>query len=201
MSVGDRLARGDKSAQFAASGNSVDAPIELHNVAAEEPQDLSSTITVIDRRNSYDSKPVPKKELKYPEKSYEPLSTVLDRILIKRIPDDPNFEVLEDGSMRDKRTGFVIPATYRQHSRLGIVLATGQFAILGGVKVPMSDIVRPGYRVTFGDYTSEVFKLSEAKTEELCDAVHMNYDSDPDGLRIVRIQDVRTVEVPCKTQD
>jgi hypothetical protein len=56
--------------------------------------------------------------------------------------------------------------------------------------------------VVFGDYTSEVFKLSEEKTRELCDAVEMNYEADPEGLRIVRVQDLRTVEFPiCKTQN
>jgi hypothetical protein len=70
------------------------------------------------------------------------------------------------------------------------------------MRVPMFDIVYPGCRVVFGDYTSEVFKLSEEKTRELCDAVEMNYEADPEGLRIVRVQDLRTVEFPiCKTQN
>ena len=199
---GDKLASGQRTAQFSTGGSAVDEPVELLNVAPEEEQDLTKGITVIDRRSQYNSEPVKKAEPKFPEKEYGMLSTVLDRVLIKRVPDDPNFELLEDGSMRDKRTGFLIPASYRQHSRLGIVLATSKFAILGGMRVPMFDIVYPGCRVVFGDYTSEVFKLSEEKTRELCDAVEMNYEADPEGLRIVRVQDLRTVEFPiCKTQN
>jgi hypothetical protein len=48
--------------------------------------------------------------------------------------------------------------------------------------------------VTYGDYNSEVFLMDEAKVQQLCDAVQMNYEEDPEGLRVVRVQDVRGVE-------
>jgi hypothetical protein len=36
--------------------------------------------------------------------------------------------------------------------------------------------------------------MDEAKVQQLCDAVQMNYEEDPEGLRVVRVQDVRGVE-------
>lgn len=150
------------------------------------------------------AKPVAQKPKKFADKNYADPHTLLDRILVKRIPDDPEkFEILEDGSLRDKKTGFVIPYAYRQHNNIGIVLATGQFVILGMVKIPMSEVVQVGDRVTFGDYNSEVFKMSEDKTRKMCDAVQMNYEEDPEGLRVVRVQDVRVVErpLPAETND
>ena len=148
---GDLLARGGKSAQFSAAGGSaVNDPIELHNVAKEE-EDLTSGITVIDRRSRFDSEPVKKAEPKFPEKQYEAFKPILDRVLIKRVAEDKNMELMEDGSMRDKRTGFIIPAKYRQHSNVGVVLAVGDFVVIGGVKTNLSDIIKPGYRVLFGE--------------------------------------------------
>ena len=62
----------------------------------------------------------------------------------------------------------------------------------------MRHIVRPGDRVTFGDYNSEVYKQPVEKTQKMCDAVQMNYEADEEGLRVVRVQDIRTVERPKK---
>ena len=54
-SGGDVLARGARSAQFSAGGSAVNDPVELHNVAPEEPEQpkLGDGITVIDRRPNY----------------------------------------------------------------------------------------------------------------------------------------------------
>ena len=138
---------------------------------------------------------------KYSEKKYTEPRPVLDRILIKTINDDPNLELLEDGSVRDKRTGFIVPPQYRQHSNMGIVLSIGDFVIMGGVKTPLSDFIQPGDKVKFGDYNSEVFFLSDAATEKLCDAIQMDFFSDPEGLRIVRVQDVRVIQHPKEDSD
>lgn len=113
-----------------------------------------------------------------------------------RVPLDENHEVLEDGSVRDKRTQFIVPAQYRQHSNTGIVLAVGNFVIMGGTRVELDEIVRPGDRVTFGDYNSEMFPMPKDKVLALCDALKVNYFEDPQGLRIVRVQDVRGIETP-----
>ena len=96
---------------------------------------LTNGVTVIDRRSSFNNpQPIKEVEKKYGEKQYNAPSTILDRILVKRIPEDPNFERLEDGSLRDRRTGFVIPSAYRQHNNIGIVLVVGQFVVLGGAQ-------------------------------------------------------------------
>jgi autonomous glycyl radical cofactor GrcA len=62
----------------------------------------------------------------------------------------------------------------------------------------MEELIRPGYKVVYGDYNSEVFPLDKKKAEALCDAIKVNYVDDQQGLRIVRVQDVRTVEVPIQ---
>jgi co-chaperonin GroES (HSP10) len=193
---GDVLARGGRSAQFSTGGSAVDEAVELKNVAPEEEQDLTNGVKVIDRRSAYNSEPVKKAEPKFPEKEYVGFSPILDRVLVKRVPEDKNFEMLEDGSMRDKRSGFVIPGKYRQHSCTGIVLAAGPFVIIGGIKIPMEQVVRPGDRVVWGDYNSEIVKLPPERVQEMCDAVQMNYEADDDGVRIVRVQDIRHREVP-----
>jgi co-chaperonin GroES (HSP10) len=158
----------------------------------------ATPITVIDRRLSFLPDAVSVEEVKpeFEEKEYESFKPILDRVLVKRIADDPNLEQLSDGSMRDKRTGFIIPAKYRQHSNIGIVLAVGDFVVIGNVKTPMRELVRPGDRVRYGDYNSEVFHMPEYKIKELCDAVRMNYVTDEEGLRIVRVQDIRGIERP-----
>ena len=65
----------------------------------------------------------------------------------------------------------------------------------------MNDVVQVGDRVTFGDYNSEVFKQGDEKTQKLCDAVQMNYEADPEGLRVVRVQDIRVIERPLPAED
>ena len=61
--------------------------------------------------------------------------------------------------------------------------------------------VRVGDRVTYGDYNSEVFIMDENKVQELCDAVQMNYEPDPEGIRVVRVQDVRGFEREVPNMD
>jgi len=52
--------------------------------------------------------------------------------------------------------------------------------------------------VIYGDYNSECFPMDKNKVEALCDSLGVNYVDDQQGLRIVRVQDVRTVEKPVK---
>ena len=118
----------------------------------------------------------------------------MNRILIKRCAESSDMKMLPDGSVLNTKTGLVVAAKYRQHSNIGIVLAAGKFVILGGQRIPMEEAVRVGDRVTYGDYNSEVFLMDENKVKELCDAVQMNYEEDAEGLRVVRVQDVRGVE-------
>jgi co-chaperonin GroES (HSP10) len=209
-SGGDVLARGGKSAQFAAGSSRVDDPIQFNkSVALEEApikDDLGNLVSVIDRRPNYLSEPVDIKvvkleEEKYPEKKYGHFSPILDRILVKRCPEDKDMELLEDGSVRNKKNGLIIAAKYRQHSNVGIVLATGAFVVIGNVRVPMEEVVRIGDRVTYGDYNSEVFPMKEDKVRELCDKVQMNYFPDDTGVRVVRVQDVRGIEREVKSNE
>jgi co-chaperonin GroES (HSP10) len=228
---GDVLARGARSAQFAAGGSELSdfeydlrtrqdivgvkyglSPAEIESyilrLDAGERLDLKTTalseelgagIEVIDRRRSYATEvatitgaPVAPK--KYPEKKYSSFTPILDRILVKRCAEGEDMKIMEDGSVLNTKTGLVIAAKYRQHSNIGIVLATGQFVIIGGQRIAMSEVVRLGDRVTYGDYNSEVFHMDEVKVQELCDSVQMNYEADVEGLRVVRVQDVRGVE-------
>lgn len=197
---GDVLARGGRTAQFSTGGSAVNDEIVLHNVAEEEPQELTSGITVIDRRSRFDSEPVKKAEPKFPEKQYEPFKPILDRILIKRTAEDKNMEMLEDGSMRDKRTGFIIPAKYRQHSNIGVVLAVGDFVVMGGVKTHLSDIVKPGYRVLFGEYNAEKLKIPDEQVQAMCDAIGVEFEASED-LDVVRVQDIRGVYKPVEVSN
>ena len=194
--TGDTLARGGKSAQFSTGGSKVNEPVELKNVAPEA-ETLGSGITVIDKRSRFDSEPVKVAEPKFPEKQYGNFTPILDRVLIKRVSDDKNMEKMEDGSLRNKSTGFIIPAKYRQHSNVGVVLAVGDFVVMGGVKTTLSDIIKPGYRVLFGEYNCEKLKVPDEQVEAMCDAVGIEFEASED-LDVVRIQDCRGIYKPVE---
>jgi len=175
---------------------------ERIDISPVHEQSLTDGIEVIDRRsvflNQEEVKAVEKPAPKFKEKTYTKPTTLLDRVLIKRIVDDPDLELLQDGTVRSKKTGFIIPQAYRQHNNVGIVLAVGQFVIMGGLRIPMEELVKPGDKVKYGDYNSEVFVQDESVTREMCDAVGMNYEEDPEGLRVVRVQDIRTIQRPVE---
>ena len=194
--TGDTLARGGKSAQFSTGGSKVNEPVELKNVAPEA-ETLGSGITVIDKRSRFDSEPVKVAEPKFPEKQYGNFTPILDRVLIKRVSDDKNMEKMEDGSLRNKSTGFIIPAKYRQHSNVGVVLAVGDFVVMGGVKTTLSDIIKPGYRVLFGEYNCEKLKVPDEQVEAMCDAIGIEFEASED-LDVVRIQDCRGIYKPVE---
>ena len=195
---GDALARGAKSAQFAGAGAGVDEEIIINPsvLAPEEP-----SLTVIDRRpnymdNVFSEPKVVEQEKEFADKEYAPMSPILDRVLVMRVASNPDEEILEDGSVRNKRTGFIVPQKYRQHTNNGVVLAVGQFVVMGGVKTPLSDIVKPGDKVFYGDYNSELFPMDEQKIRSMCKALEVNYEHSEEGLRLVRVQDIRGIERP-----
>jgi co-chaperonin GroES (HSP10) len=173
---------------------------DLTPVALQDTQELFS---IADHRRDYSENPavVQEKPKKFPEPAYEPLQTLMDRILVMVISDDPNVELLEDGSTRDKRTGLISTSKYRQHSNVGIVLLAGQWVVVSGTKTLMSDILKPGDKVMYGDYGSEKVPMSDEKAEVLCDSIGVNYEKTEQGLRVVRVQDVRTVERRIKSED
>jgi co-chaperonin GroES (HSP10) len=230
---GDVLARGNRTAQFAAGGSDMsdfeydlrtrkeivadkyglsEAEIAAYEVrldagerialaSVETQKELGLDLVVIDRRPTFmgqdtEVKAAPLPELKYPEKTYGEFRPILDRILIKRCAENKDMELLEDGSIKNKKTGLITAAKFRQHSNVGVVLATGRFVILGGQRIDMGEVVRVGSRVTYGDYNSEILIMSEPRIQVLCDAISFNYFKDDDGLRVVRVQDVRGVEDP-----
>jgi hypothetical protein len=171
---------------------------DLTSTELQEGMDVGFAVT--DHRQNYLSEPltpaaaVAAAARNFPEPEYEPVQTLMDRILVMVVSDDPNVELLEDGSTRDKSTGLIQTARYRQHSNVGIVLLAGQWVVMGGVKIPMSEIVTPGSKVVFGDYGSEKFPLNDKKAKALCDSLGVNYEKTEQGMRIVRVQDIRTVE-------
>jgi co-chaperonin GroES (HSP10) len=193
---GDALARGARSAQFSTGGASLDDEVIINPsiVAPEEP-----TLQVIDRRRYLDGvlpqdEVVEPEKLEFPESQFDTFSPILDRVLVMRVSTDKDIEILSDGSARNKRTGVIIPGQYRQHSNTGIVLAAGDAVIRGTTLSPMELFVRIGDRVTYGDYNSELFPMEEEKIKEICRAHKVNYEHHDEGLRVVRVQDIRGVE-------
>jgi co-chaperonin GroES (HSP10) len=234
---GDVLARGNRTAQFAAGGSDMsdfeydlrtrkeivadkyglseaeiaayearlDAGEHIALASVETQMELGLDLVVVDRRPTFmgqdtEVKAAPLPELKYPEKTYGEFRPILDRILIKRCAENKDMELLEDGSIKNKKTGLITAAKYRQHSNVGVVLATGRFVILGGQRIDMHEVVRVGDRVTYGDYNSEILIMSKERVIALCDAISFNYFDDDDGLRVVRVQDVRGVEHEVPTE-
>lgn len=199
---GDKLARGGKTAQFAGGHSSVDDEVVINpSVLAQDTEEMPDKqevgVTVVDKRRSYidrlgEKQEEVKKEIKeFPDYEYSPLNPILDRILVMRVVDE-NVEILEDGSARDKKTGFIIPAAYRQHTNEGVVLAVGSGVVIGGVYIPVDDIFQKGDRVFFGEYNAEMFPMKIEEIKALCREAKVNYMDDGTGaLRLVRIQDVR----------
>lgn len=180
---------------------------DLLSVADRE--ELSSIpLNVVDKRHSYldASHPLAKdskaavKPRKFAEKEYESPVCLLDRVLVYRITDDPDIELLEDGTQRRKSTGFIIPPEYRQHSNVGIVIAVGEVVVLGGVTFDLGRFVKVGDKVTFGDYNSEMFPMDPHKAQALCDAVEVDYEENLENIRVIRVQDIRVNEHPRKRE-
>jgi co-chaperonin GroES (HSP10) len=236
--IGDRLARGNASAQFPGASSGItdfendfiyhtkdeictkyglseaeyDTYQALRDVQGEHLPDLTpvalqeaepelgSGFSIKDHRQNYlltETDPKDKAEVapkKFPEPTFDLFTPVLDRLLIMRVADDPDTLLLEDGSTKNLKSGLITAAKYRQHSNVGIVLAMGQCVYLSGVRCSMTDFVNVGDKVTYGDYNSEVFPMDDKKVEALCDSLSINYVKDEQGLRIVRIQDIRGVE-------
>ena len=165
------------------------------------PQEtLDVGFTISDHRKNYLSeateipKAVTEQAKKYPSPTYEPKKALMDRIMVMVVSDDPNVELLEDGSTRDKRTNLISTARYRQHSNVGIVILSGQWVVVSGVKTPMAEILKPGDKVKYGDYGSEKVDMKDEEAQALCDLIGVNYEKTEQGMRIVRVQDVRYVE-------
>lgn len=95
---------------------------------------------------------------------YEPFKAIMDRVAIRRIV----VETAPDG--------FIVPEKYRQHTNVGIVVSVGDFVLVGGQKIDLSTVLKPGDKVYFGEYNSEKFNLGDEE------------------LELVRVQFIRGVE-------
>jgi len=84
---------------------------------------------------------------------------ILDRVLLRKI------EEKQDGKV-------IIPDQFHESSKYEIV-ALGDFAMFGGVRVPLSDIVEVGERVLVGHYNIEPCEI------------------DGEKLFLTRVQDIR----------
>jgi co-chaperonin GroES (HSP10) len=176
---------------------------DLTPVALQEKLEVGFSIS--DHRKNYMLEPTEAAAVKteapkkYPEPTYEQAHPILDRVLVMIVADDPDTELLEDGSTRNKKSGLITAAKYRQHSNVGVVLAAGQHVVLSGMRFDLSEFVEVGDKITYGDYNSEVFPMDKKKIEALCDNIQVNYVEDPKGLRVVRVQDIRVVEKKVKS--
>lgn len=93
------------------------------------------------------------------------MQPILDRVIVRRI-ESPN-----------KRESVIeTPELYRQQSRWGTVVAVGTGVVLGQKYVPLTEFVKVGDQVYFGEYNAEPF---EADGEELV---------------LLRLQDIRFVK-------
>lgn len=77
-------------------------------------------------------------------KTYEPFKPILDRILVRALPEQDE-------------SGFAVPKKYRQQTNRGEVVAVGDGVVLGGEWHPLMEFVNVGDRVMYGEYTSEKF--------------------------------------------
>ena len=104
-----------------------------------------------------------------PAPAYAPFTTILDRLLIRRIE-----------SVREA-DGFGIPDKYREPEAVGTVVCCGQGVVLGGRLLSMDKFIDIGDIVRYGEHTAEKYDITK--------------DPDfPDGeYFIVRLADIRGV--------
>lgn len=102
-------------------------------------------------------------------KQYQPFTTILDRILLRRIESEKSSD------------GYAIPDKYREPEAVGEVVCAGDGVVLGGQWFEMTRFLKVGDIVRYGEHTAEKYDVSK--------------DPDfPDGdYFICRIQDLRGV--------
>jgi len=102
---------------------------------------------------------------------FEPFTTILDRILIRRIP----------GAEEEAVSGFNIPKKYREPEAVGTVVCAGDGVVLGNQWFPMDKFLKVGDQVRYGEHSAEKYEVK-------------NDPDFPDGeYFIVRLQDLRGV--------
>jgi co-chaperonin GroES (HSP10) len=94
---------------------------------------------------------------------YHPYKPIMDRIIVLPIVEN------------EAPDGFVVPEMYRQQTNCGLVIAIGDFTMLGGQQFPISTFVNVGDKIYYGQYNAEKFPLN-------------NHD-----YEVIRLADVRMV--------
>src|SRR5271154_970414 len=80
--------------------------------------ELGAEFSISDHRKNYMLEALPSAEVvveeakKFPDPKFGEFSPILDRILVMRITDNPEEELLEDGSVRNTRSGIITAAKY-----------------------------------------------------------------------------------------
>jgi co-chaperonin GroES (HSP10) len=134
---GDKLAQGAKSAQFSGGRAAVDDPIEFHGtVAAEETQEERDVYEDYLKRNP----PVAAVELKTLEELASLYAPMNDRVLLRRVT-EKNHSLVD------------LPEAYKLDSDLGVVIAVGDYMIVGGEARPIP--LKLGDKVRVGHYNIE----------------------------------------------
>ena len=104
------------------------------------------------------------KSVDVPKLEYGEFTPILDRVQVKVLD-----EMVQDES------GVMVPPKYRQHSNAGIVIALGQWVVLGGKQIPLDEVIQVGSKIMFGEYNAERFTQDGVDYE------------------LVRVQDIRGV--------
>ena len=159
----DSLAQGARSAQFSAGQSAINDPIEFHGtVAVEEPEwggvmavaccPHGQTVGKVCVLCSIVEEPVKEpKTLEELAALYQPMN---DRVLLRKI-DDKNKSLIQ------------LPDAFKLDSDIGIVVAVGEYMIVGGEARPIP--YKLGDKVRFGHYNAEDIEV-EGETLKLVSA-------------------------------
>lgn len=146
----DSLAQGARSATFAGGTPDVNDPIEFHGTVAVEEQEAAcphgfptSRTCVLCSAATLDN-PLAKREPKSLEELaalYEPMN---DRVLLRKVTKENQNQVQ-------------LPDAYQLDSDLGIVIAVGEYMLVGGQVRPIP--YKLGDKVRFGHYNAEDIEI------------------------------------------
>jgi co-chaperonin GroES (HSP10) len=136
----DSLARGARSATFSGGQSAVDDPIEFHKTVAAEETTCPHGQTADKACVLCSVVEEPKRELKTLEELAALYAPMNDRVLLRRVT-EKNHNLIE------------LPEAYKLDSDLGVVVAVGDYMIVGGEARPIP--LQPGDKVRVGHYNIE----------------------------------------------
>jgi chaperonin GroES len=166
---GDALASGAKKQTFCMAGESKDAPIELKNVAPEEPNDI---VSHVDNSASFAKKAEQRKPTIWYEGS--PLS---DMVLVKRVE-------------RDSNSLIVLPDSAKGKSDTGVVVSVGPGVIDRYTGERTQLCIQPGELILFDKFAAVGMEISliDADGDEAEHLILREHDI------LLRLQAVQRVE-------